>query len=93
MSIYTTLGTPQVQRNTQSCVDTYAIGAQIEILVIHVNGGTWKLSDDMLGFALGTMRVKHNNDFSEAISPAASFNTGVLWINLLGNLSLVKNPT
>jgi len=42
----------------------------------------------MLGFALGTVRVEHNNDFSEAISPAAGFNTGVLWKNPLGNLSL-----
>ncbi|MFL1552903.1 DUF4105 domain-containing protein [Pseudomonas sp. D47] len=62
-----------------------------ETLVAHVNGGaggTWQLTDDMLGFALGTVRVEHNNDFSEAISPAAGFNTGVLWKNPLGNLSL-----
>ncbi|WGT28564.1 DUF4105 domain-containing protein [Pseudomonas marginalis] len=62
-----------------------------ETLVAHVNGGaggTWQLRDDMLGFALGTVRVEHNNDFNEAISPAAGFNTGVLWKNPLGNLSL-----
>ncbi|WP_411391095.1 DUF4105 domain-containing protein [Pseudomonas sp. MPB23] len=62
-----------------------------ETLVTHVNGGaggTWQLRDDMLGFALGTVRVEHNNDFNEAISPAAGFNTGVLWKNPLGNLSL-----
>ena len=62
-----------------------------ENLVSHVNGGgggTWKLTDDMLGFALGTVRVEHNNDFAEFISPAAGFNTGVLWRNPLGNLSL-----
>ncbi|MFL1389366.1 DUF4105 domain-containing protein [Pseudomonas tritici] len=62
-----------------------------ETLVAHVNGGaggTWQLRDDMLGFALGTVRVEHNNDFNEAISPAAGFNTGVLWRNPLGNLSL-----
>ncbi|MFB3302224.1 DUF4105 domain-containing protein [Pseudomonas sp. AMR01] len=62
-----------------------------ETLVAHVNGGaggTWQLTDDMLGFALGTVRVEHNNDFNEAISPAAGFNTGVLWKNPLGNLSL-----
>ena len=62
-----------------------------EPLVAHVNGGagsTWQLRDDMLGFALGTVRVEHNNDFNEAISPAAGFNTGVLWKNPLGNLSL-----
>ncbi|MGL5995626.1 MAG: DUF4105 domain-containing protein [Pseudomonas proteolytica] len=62
-----------------------------ETLVSHVNGGaggTWQLHDDMLGFVLGTVRVEHNNDFSEFISPAAGFNTGVLWKNPLGNLSL-----
>lgn len=62
-----------------------------ETLVSHVNGGaggTWQLHDDMLGFALGTVRVEHNNDFSEFISPAAGFNTGPLWKNPLGNLSL-----
>ncbi|MGY2293198.1 Lnb N-terminal periplasmic domain-containing protein [Pseudomonas sp. SDO528_S397] len=62
-----------------------------ETLVAHVNGGaggTWQLRDDLLGFALGTVRVEHNNDFNEAISPAGGFNTGVLWRNSLGNLSL-----
>ncbi|MGC6368618.1 DUF4105 domain-containing protein [Pseudomonas sp. S2.OTC.A_B10] len=62
-----------------------------ETLVSHVNGGaggTWQLRDDMLSFALGTVRVEHNSDFGEAISPAAGFNTGVLWRNPLGNLSL-----
>ncbi|MGH8463312.1 MAG: DUF4105 domain-containing protein, partial [Pseudomonas sp.] len=62
-----------------------------EVLVSHVNGGaggTWKLAEDMLGFALGTVRIEHNNDFAEFISPAAGFNTGVLWRNPLGNLSL-----
>jgi hypothetical protein len=62
-----------------------------ESLVSHVNGGaggTWQLTDDMLGFALGTVRVEHNNDFAALISPAAGFNTGVLWRNPLGNLSL-----
>ncbi|MHC8307408.1 Lnb N-terminal periplasmic domain-containing protein [Pseudomonas sp. PB3P13] len=62
-----------------------------ETLVSHVNGGaggTWQLSEDMLGFALGTVRVEHNNDFAEFISPAAGFNSGVLWQNPLGNFSL-----
>jgi hypothetical protein len=62
-----------------------------ETLVSHVNGGgggTWQLADDMLGFALGTMRVEHNNDFAAFIAPAAGFNTGLLWKNTLGNLSL-----
>jgi len=62
-----------------------------ETLVSHVNGGgggTWQLSDDMLGFALGTVRVEHNEDFAAFVSPAAGFDTGVLWRNPLGNLSL-----
>ncbi|POA27157.1 MULTISPECIES: Lnb N-terminal periplasmic domain-containing protein [unclassified Pseudomonas] len=62
-----------------------------ETLVSHVNGGgggTWELGDDVLGFALGTVRVEHNNDFAEFVSPAGGFNTGVLWKNPLGNLSL-----
>ncbi len=62
-----------------------------EVLVSHVNGGaggTWQLGDDMLGFALGTVRVEHHNDFAQFIAPAAGFNTGVLWRNGLGNLSL-----
>lgn len=62
-----------------------------ENLVSHVNGGaggTWQLADEVLGFALGTARIEHNNDFAEFVSPAAGFNTGVLWRNPLGNLSL-----
>ncbi len=62
-----------------------------ETLVSHVNGGgggTWQLGDDMLGFALGTVRVEHNNDFAGFIAPAAGFNSGVLWKNSLGNFSL-----
>ncbi|MHC8385393.1 Lnb N-terminal periplasmic domain-containing protein [Pseudomonas sp. LB3P14] len=62
-----------------------------ETLVSHVNGGgggTWQLGDDMLGFALGTVRVEHNNDFAGFIAPAAGFNTGLLWKNPLGNFSL-----
>ncbi|VVN80363.1 DUF4105 domain-containing protein [Pseudomonas fluorescens] len=62
-----------------------------ETLVSHVNGGaggTWQLSEQMLGFALGTARVEHNPDFAGFIAPAAGFNTGLLWHNPLGNLSL-----
>ena len=62
-----------------------------EVLVSHVNGGaggTWELADGLLGFALGTVRVEHHNDFAQFIAPAAGFNTGVLWRNGLGNLSL-----
>jgi len=62
-----------------------------ETLVTHVSGGaggTWQLSDNLLGFALGTVRVEHNNDFAAFVSPAAGYNTGVLWRNPVGNLSL-----
>ncbi|AUG04384.1 hypothetical protein CXQ81_28535 [Pseudomonas sp. 09C 129] len=62
-----------------------------ETLVSHVNGGgggTWQLSENMLGFALGTMRVEHNADFAGFITPAAGFNTGLLWKNPLGNFSV-----
>jgi len=62
-----------------------------DTLVSHVNGGaggTWQLTDDTLGFALATARLEHNNDFAEFISPAAGFNTGLLWRNGLGNLSV-----
>ncbi|MCU1750918.1 DUF4105 domain-containing protein [Pseudomonas sp. 6D_7.1_Bac1] len=62
-----------------------------ETLVSHVNGGaggTWQLGDDVLGFALGTVRIEHNNDFAGFIAPAVGFNSGVLWKNPLGNLSL-----
>ncbi|MDU9041242.1 DUF4105 domain-containing protein [Pseudomonas corrugata] len=62
-----------------------------ETLVSHVNGGaggTWALGEDVLGFALGTIRVEHNNDFAQFIAPATGFNSGVLWKNPLGNLSL-----
>ncbi|MBA1204633.1 DUF4105 domain-containing protein [Pseudomonas capeferrum] len=62
-----------------------------EVLVSHVNGGaggTWELADGLLGFALGTVRVEHHNDFAQFIAPAAGFNGGLLWRNGLGNLSL-----
>jgi hypothetical protein len=62
-----------------------------ETLVSHVNGGaggTWQLSDSLLGFALGTVRVEHNNDFSALVSPAGGFDSGLLWRNGLGNFSL-----
>ncbi|MEB0044590.1 MULTISPECIES: DUF4105 domain-containing protein [unclassified Pseudomonas] len=62
-----------------------------ETLVSHVNGGaggTWQLGEDVLGFALGTVRIEHNNDFAGFVAPAAGFNSGVLWKNPLGNFSL-----
>ncbi|MDY7561942.1 DUF4105 domain-containing protein [Pseudomonas sp. 10B1] len=62
-----------------------------ERLVSHVNGGaggTWQIGNDLLGFTLGTVRVEHNTDFSALVSPAAGFDTGLLWRNPLGTLSL-----
>ncbi len=62
-----------------------------ERLVTHLNGGagdTWQLGDELLGFALGTLRIENNSDFATFIAPAAGFNTGLLWHNPLGNLSL-----
>ncbi|WP_137818253.1 DUF4105 domain-containing protein [Pseudomonas sp. 2FG] len=62
-----------------------------ERLVTHLNGGaggTWQLNDELLGFALGTLRIENNSDFASFIAPAAGFNTGLLWHNPLGNLSL-----
>ncbi|MFC3940662.1 DUF4105 domain-containing protein [Pseudomonas gingeri NCPPB 3146 = LMG 5327] len=62
-----------------------------QTLVSHVNGGaggTWQLNDELLGFALGTVRVEHNADFAAFVSPAAGFDTGLLWKNPLGNLSV-----
>ncbi|MBU1330252.1 MAG: DUF4105 domain-containing protein [Gammaproteobacteria bacterium] len=58
-------------------------------LVSQVNGGagaTWSLAEDVLGFALGTVRVEHNADFAAFITPAVGFNGGLLWRNPLGNL-------
>jgi hypothetical protein len=62
-----------------------------ETLVSHVNGGaggTWQLADGLLGFALGTVRVEHNNDFNALVSPAGGFDSGLLWRNPLGNFTL-----
>ena len=62
-----------------------------ERLVTHLNGGvggTWALTDNLLGFALGTVRIEHNSDFAAFVTPAAGFNTGLLWNNPVGNLSV-----
>lgn len=62
-----------------------------EVLVTHLNGGaggTWQLAPDLLGFALGTARLEHNNDFAAFAAPAAGFDSGLLWRNTLGNLRL-----
>jgi len=60
-------------------------------LVGHISGGggySWQLSDDLLGFALGTARLEYNEDFTAVVSPALGFNSGLLWRNPLGNLTL-----
>ena len=62
-----------------------------EVLVSHVNGGaggTWQLADGLLGFALGTLRIEHHNDFAQFVAPATGFNGGLLWRNGLGNMTL-----
>ncbi|WP_374440706.1 Lnb N-terminal periplasmic domain-containing protein [Pseudomonas panipatensis] len=60
-------------------------------LVAHLNGGaggSWKVSDDLQAYALGTARIENNPDFAATIAPALGFDGGLLWRNGLGNLSL-----
>jgi hypothetical protein len=60
-------------------------------LVAHIGGGggaTWQIGAGTLGFALATARLEHNRDFAAFAAPALGFNTGLLWRNALGNLSL-----
>lgn len=60
-------------------------------LVGHLNGGggfTWQLREDLLGFALATARLEHHPEFGAVISPAAGFDSGLLWRNGAGNLLL-----
>ena len=62
-----------------------------EVLVSQVNGGaggTWQLSEQLLGFALVTLRLEHNPEFAAFVAPAAGFAAGLLWRNPAGNLSL-----
>lgn len=61
------------------------------VLVTHLNGGvggSWDLAPGLLGFALATARVEHNNEFAAFAVPAAGMDTGLLWRNRLGNLRL-----
>lgn len=61
------------------------------LLVAHLNGGaggSWDLAPSLLGFALATARVEHNNEFAAFAVPAAGVNAGLLWRNPLGNLRL-----
>ncbi|MET1078573.1 MAG: DUF4105 domain-containing protein [Pseudomonas sp.] len=62
-----------------------------QTLVSQVNGGaggTWRLGEDVLGYALGTLRLEHNPDFAAFVAPAAGMAGGLLWRNDLGNLGL-----
>ncbi|MNM43422.1 hypothetical protein D3C81_543020 [compost metagenome] len=61
-----------------------------DTLVHHVNGGaggSWKLTDDLQVFALGTARIENNQDFAATIAPALGFDGGLLWRNGFGNLT------
>lgn len=60
-------------------------------LVGHLNGGggfTWQLGDDLLAYSLATLRVEHHPDFAASLSPAAGFDSGLLWRNRAGNMLL-----
>ncbi|MFG0381319.1 DUF4105 domain-containing protein [Pseudomonas sp. zbq_18] len=62
-----------------------------ETLVGHLSGGaggTWQLGEDTLAYALATARVEHNSDFAPYLAPAMGFDSGLLWRNGLGNLTL-----
>jgi hypothetical protein len=62
-----------------------------ERLAGYLTGGggfSWSLGEGLLGFAMGTVRLEHNRDFAAALSPAAGFDTGLLWRNAVGNLLL-----
>ncbi|WP_375741556.1 DUF4105 domain-containing protein [Pseudomonas boanensis] len=62
-----------------------------ERLVSHLNGGvggSWRLGEKTLGFAMVTARIEHNEDFAPFIASAAGFDTGLLWHNALGSLTL-----
>lgn len=62
-----------------------------ETLVGHLNGGaggSWALGEDTLVYALVTARIEHNSDFAAYVAPALGFDSGLLWRNPLGNLSL-----
>lgn len=67
---------------------------QNDVLVSQVNGGgggSWALGENGLLFALATARIEHNNEFAQFVAPAGGFNTGLLWRNSMGNMSLEGN--
>lgn len=49
-------------------------------------GFSWMLGEERLGYALATLRIEHNRDFASILSPAAGFDSGLLWRNRAGNL-------
>ena len=60
-------------------------------LVGHLNGGggfTWQLGDGLLAYGLATLRVEHHPDVAAKLSPAAGFDSGLLWRNGAGNMLL-----
>lgn len=60
-------------------------------LVGHLNGGggfSWQLADGLQAHALATLRLEHHRDFAAMLSPAAGFDSGLLWRNRAGNLLL-----
>lgn len=62
-----------------------------ETLVTHLNGGgggTWRWGDNMLFHALLTARLEHNRDFAAFVAPAIGFDSGLLWRNALGSLTV-----
>lgn len=62
-----------------------------QTLVSHISGGagaSWQLTDELLGFALGTGRLEHNHEFAASVAPALGFDNGLLWHNPVGNLRL-----
>ena len=57
----------------------------------YLNGGggfTWPLGNNLLTYALATVRIEQNDDFAATLSPAAGFDSGLLWRNTAGNLLL-----
>jgi hypothetical protein len=51
-------------------------------------GGSWMLDEEALGFALLTTRLERNPDLDGWLTPAAGFDSGLLWRNAAGNLLL-----
>ena len=57
----------------------------------HLNGGggfTWSLGEDIYAYNMATLRLEHHPDAAALISPAAGFDSGLLWRNAAGNLLL-----